>query len=653
MQNRVTLSAFLCGALVGCGGGASPAPEARTFDALSRAEFNRAAVREDLPLYFRADDDGDGALDPSELAVLRFYPDARPRAAWVGEGGFTAEFVAAYERLVAAAAAPQPTDERLRLVREDLDLGRPTLVWTDFSGLSGDERAFASAMLRAAAGIDALYELQSGVTAVASRLPGDTASASLFRRNRGPRCAASHLEANRTCTAIPGVAKPPVDAYPTAAQAEKDFCAKVAADPELSKPFTVLRERDGALVPVPYTEAYGAQMKVVSDALREARAALKDPAEAPLATYLEAAAQAFLDNRWEPADEAWSKMNAENSKWYVRVAPDETYWEPCALRAGFHMTFARINRASLEWQAKLTPLMADMEARVAVAAGAPYAAREVSFHLPDFIDIVWNAGDDRGPIGATVGQSLPNWGPVADEGRGRTVAMSNLYTDPDSLAARRVQAESVLDAGSMGPYTDDATPSLLSTILHEACHNLGPSHEYKVDGKPATEVFGGPMASVLEELKAQTAGLVLVRLLVEKGVLDQTLANQVYADSFIWAIGHVSHGMYDAEGHRRAYSQLSAIQLGFWMDHGGVRWDPEVTAANGKDKGAFVVDYAKLADGIDALGEVVLGLKSRGDKAVADELAAKYVDGDVVPMGVIAERYKRNPKTSFVYGFEL
>ena len=57
----------------------------------------------------------------------------------------------------------------------------------------------------------------------------------------------------------------------------------------------------------------------------------------------------------------------------------------------------------------------------------------MQFKLPDFIDVVLNAGDQRKPIGATIGQSLPNWGPVAAAG-GRTMAMTNLYTDPDSVA---------------------------------------------------------------------------------------------------------------------------------------------------------------------------------------------------------------------------
>src|SRR5262249_17535874 len=147
------------------------------------------------------------------------------------------------------------------------------------------------------------------------------------------------------------------------------------------------------------------------------------PDEKSLADYMRAAAKAFRDNDWESADEVWSKMSSQNSKYYLRIGPDEVYWEPCSQKAGFHVTFARINKESLGWQQKLVPLQQNMEADLAKLIGAPYRERKVSFHLPDFIEIILNAGDDRHAFGATIGQSLPNWGKVANESRGRTVAM--------------------------------------------------------------------------------------------------------------------------------------------------------------------------------------------------------------------------------------
>jgi len=290
-----------------------------------------------------------------------------------------------------------------------------------------------------------------------------------------------------------------------------------------------VRAGEGGLVAVGYHQAFQPLMQSTSAELRAAAAALPED-EAALKRYLLAAAQSFLDNDWKPADEAWSLMTAQNS-------------------AAFHLTFARINTDSLEWQAKLTPVQQAMEDALAAHIGAPYQARKVTFHLPDFVDIVFNAGDDRDPFGAIIGQSLPNWGPVANEGRGRTIAMTNLYTDPDSIQARREQAASLLRAETLATgYADRQLPGLLSTILHEATHNLGPSHEYAVDGKVDTELFGGPLASTLEELKAQTGALWYVAFLRQNGIIDEALARQIYTDAFVWALGHISRGMYDPNG---------------------------------------------------------------------------------------------------------
>src|SRR6185369_12082279 len=192
----------------------------------------------------------------------------------------------------------------------------------------------------------------------------------------------------------------------------------------------------------------------------------------------------------------------------------------------------------------------------------PYKAREVSFKLPDFVDIALNAGDSRKAFGATIGQSLPNFGPVANEGRGRTVAMTNFYADPDSIAASREQAESLYCKDTMSKWTDSPEPQLMSTVLHEAAHNLGPAHQYKAFGKIDREAFGGPLASTLEELKAQSAALFFTDWLVDKKQITRDDADKAHVRDIFWAFGHISRGMYTAEHHPNNYSHLAAIQLG-------------------------------------------------------------------------------------------
>ena len=536
-----------------------PAPEhgsaavpATTYDQISRTELNRWAVRQNVGLYWIADTDKDQTLDPDELATLLFYPPPPTLAE-------------AYPKLVAASRAQTPADLRQKLVGEDLDQGRPTLIRNDLRSLSADDKKFVGHMMNVAKLVDELYQIQLGTAALAAKLPPDLASQSLFRRNRGPRCVAPATQNNKDCSAIPGAPKPILGIYPAALQADDKFCAALEQRPDakaLMAPFVAVGGTAEQPVAVPYTQHFAAPMTAIAKELQLAAEAMKDPGRRALVAYLRAAAQAFTTNDWVSADEPWSRMSSASSKWYVRVAPDETYWEPCAQKAGVHLPFARIDQHAKEWQAKLAPVKQDMETAIAAKAGAPYRARTVKFNLPDFIEIVLNAGDDRDPLGATIGQSLPNWGKVSDENRDRTMVMTNLYTDPDSLDARRAQAESMFDAESMKTYSGDPAPGNLATILHELTHNLGPYEDYRVGGKKPAEVFGGPIASMMEELKAQTGALFLIELLRGKQIISDELAAQTYIDSIVWALGHISQGMKDGDGNRKAYSNLAAIQIG-------------------------------------------------------------------------------------------
>jgi len=636
----------------GSGSGGVVAPTAKAHDAIARMDFNRFAVRLNIPVYWIADANNNKSIEPEETAPLLFYGAA---ATWTDGGAFSKDFETTYSKIVAAAKAPPldaKTDDgkRRTLVLADLDAGRPTLVRSDFTKASAEEKTFVDHMLKVADLIDRLYETQNGAAALAKSLPPDPESQSMFRRNRGPKCVGPATEKDPACSALPGAPKPVVDIYPADIQAKDGFCKELEKRKDATKLLDHFNVVSKDYKAVPYNEAYKEQVTAIANELNAAAADMKDPKEGPLVTYLKAAAASFLSNDWNPADEAWAKMSVDNSKWYVRVGPDETYWEPCAHKAGFHLSFARINEGSKEWQKKLVPVQQEMEDAVAAVAGAPYKSRKVTFHLPDFIDIVVNAGDDRSPLGATIGQSLPNWGPVANEGRGRTVAMVNINTDPDSRAARKAQAESMLDAASAKLYPPSTEPGLLSTILHEATHNLGPAHEYKVNGKKGDEAFGGPIASMMEELKAQTGALFLLEFLRKKQLITDEMAVGSYVDAIVWAFGHISQGMYTGDKSRKAYGNLAAIQIGYLIDKGALTWDANAMAANGTDKGAFTIHADKLVAVSQEMMKDVAGIKARADKAAAEKLIARYVDAEtVVPHKLISERFLRHPKPSFVY----
>jgi len=647
---------------------AAPAVPAPKLDVVSRTDFNKLAADLALPLFWRADANQDGTVDPAEVAIYWGLDPKATLADYVKDGAFTPAFVDAYRQIAQwKATGPRfPSDvsadelTRRKLAIEELEQSRPTLVETDLRTAPADEQAFVKEILAVSDIIDGLYEKQLGVLSLRAQVPAnDPSSQTVFYRNHGYQCVAPRTQANPACSAIPNPPKGKVSGlYPEAPLQKAGFCESLGKkDKSLINPFTVVQQGpNGALVAVPYTKAFTEDMTAVSKLLTRAADALPAGKEEALRAYLKADAQSFLDNNWVPADEAWAKMNANNSKWYLRIAPDETYDEPCSTKAMFQVSFGRINQGSVHWQSVLTPLQNEMEQAVAKLAGSPYRARTVSFHLPDFFDVAINAGDARAPTGATIGESLPNFGPVANEGRGRTVAMTNFYTDPDSLASLQQNAESLLCPSVMPHFTVDPGPQLMSTVLHEATHNLGPAAQYKAHGKIDVVAFGGPLASTLEELKAQTGALYFTDWLAERKAITDEDAAKAHVRDLLWAFGHISRGMYDAEHHPLTYSQLAAMQLGFLMRGDAVRWDASATAANGKDVGCFAIDFKAFAATDRAMLHKIGGIKARAARPQAEAWVKQDVDvsGAAATLRqTITERMLRAPKATFVYDVEL
>lgn len=621
----------------------APAPQPvdlKELPRLSKDDFNRIAALMDLPLFWSRDEENKQALDPGELTILGV---GTRREHYIQDGAFTPNFSRIYRSMVER--------RRREAVARELDQGRPTLVHTDFKKASEPDRAVVRHITAAARIIEELYSLQEGSFQLRGcLLPNDPQSQALFRRNQAPWCIAPRTENDPFCNACPDFVEKTSGLYPPDLLKDPEMCKKLSDD--LLDPFVVVRGPAEKPEAVPYTKEWGPRMKAVAAEIKAAAQAIGDKDEQAFKAYLLAAARGFETNVWGPADEAWAAMNATNSKWYLRIAPDEVYFEPCNRKAGFHVSFAKIDPGSLYWQEKLAPHREAMEKMLAELIGPPYKARPVSFHLPDFIQIVLNAGDARSPMGATIGQSLPNWGKVAEEGRGRTVVMSNLYTDLDSLAIHRERATSLLSKETMKYYCEDRRLSLLDIILHEAAHNFGPHSDYKIDKKRPAAVFGGATATVLEELKAQTGALYYLDFLREKGVLSTDDRNRTYNHALVWCFGHISRGMFAPSGKPKPYSHVAAIHVAWLMRAGAMTWEADQLAANGKDQGRFTIHYDKMPEAIGKLMQQVGRIKAKGDRKAAEALIADLVKGQgfgLVHDQEIKERILRHPKASFVY----
>ena len=79
--------------------------------------------------------------------------------------------------------------------------------------------------------------------------------------------------------------------------------------------------------------------------------------------------------------------------------------------------------------------------------------------------------------------------------------------------------------------------------MHEATHNLGPAHEYKYKGKTDSQWFGGGLASMMEELKAQTGALYFTDWITSRGLIDQQAATRAHLRDVTWAFSQISRGV--------------------------------------------------------------------------------------------------------------
>jgi len=604
--------------------------------ALSRTDFNRLACQANQPLFWVVDKNKNKVLDAGELAVTGA---GNTLAKYESRGKLSRRFVKAYRALREL--------RRREAVARELDGGRPTLVRSDLTGMSSAEKKVLKQLLAAGKIIEELYLHQTGAFKLKRGLAkAGAASKTLFWRNHGPWCHTPGTAKDPFCNALPGFPKRFSEAYPADAPQDDAMCKslqKHAKAKELLNPFTVVKRVKGELTAVPLNKVYGKQMKAVAKKLRAAaKVVARDAGEKAFQTYLLEAAKGFETNKWERADEAWAAMNAKNSKWYLRIAPDEVYFDPCQQKAGFHMALARIDQGSLEWQKKLTPLRKKMEGGLAKLIGAAYKARNVRFHMPDFIKVVQNNGDSRHPLGVIIGQSLPNWGKVAREGRGRTVVMTHLYTDPDSMRIMRLKARALLSKASLAHYTADQRPFLINIILHEASHNFGPHSDFRVKGKVPKVIFGGKLASIMEELKAQTAALWYLQFLRKHKLIDDKTLKQAYTQAILWCFGHIAQGMFTPGGNVKSYSQLAAVQIGYFIEQGALTYK----------RGRFTINFKKLPGAVDKLTKKVGLIKATGNRTAARKLIDRYVKGKsskLVRMKRIRKVVLKYPKATFLY----
>ena len=315
-------------------------------------------------------------------------------------------------------------------------------------------------------------------------------------------------------------------------------------------------------------------------------------------TFLEKRAAAFLSNDYYDSDLAWMELDASIEP---TIGPYEVYedeWFNAKAAFGAFIT-----------------IRDDAETRKLAALGSEL--QEIENNLPidprfrnprlgalapiRVVNSIFSSGDGNRGV-QTAAFNLPNDERlVADKGS-KSVMLKNSQEAKFRMVLQPI-ARVALAAADHADVDFDAF--FTHILMHELMHGLGP-HIVDVDGR-ATTVRGElkDTYSTIEEVKADVSGLFALQFLVDRGTLDRAFERTMYTTYLASMFRSIRFGLNEAHG------RGVAIQLNYFLDHGGV-----TVAADGM----FGINPAAITRNVIDLTHDIMTMQATGAYGAARAL---------------------------------
>lgn len=498
---------------------------------------------------------------------------------------------------VAAGDAPPPA---AAAAGEELAPARPDIyarvaLRADLSGLSERQRRMLVKLIEASEVMDELFWRQAfrdGHEAWLESL-SDPAVRRFAELNYGPwdRLADD-------APFVPGFGpKPPGANFYPADMTRAEF--EAAEVPGKTSLYTLLRRNDaGALVAVPYHEAYAAELEHAAGLLREAA----DLAEHEgFANYLRLRADALVTDEYRPSDLAW--MDVKTNPVELVIGAIETYEDRLFGYKAAYESYVLLK--DMEWSEQLgrfAALLPDLQRGLPVPDEYKQETPGADSDLNAY-DVIYYAGHSNAGS-KTIAINLPNDEQVQLEKGTRRLQLKNaMQAKFDEILVPI--AGLLVHESQRRHVTFDAF--FANTMFHEVAHGLGIKNT--VNGKGTVREALREVAGSLEEGKADILGLYMVRSLHERGELGEVDLRDNYVTFVASVFRSVRFGASSAHG------QANMVRFNFFLDRGAIVRDAE--------SGTYRVDFAKMDDAVTELARRLLTLQATGDYAGAVALTAE------------------------------
>ncbi|HQU70715.1 MAG: peptidase [Calditrichaeota bacterium] len=366
--------------------------------------------------------------------------------------------------------------------------------------------------------------------------------------------------------------------------------------------FTVVRRsEEGGLKAIPYSEEYRQLLEQAAFHLREAA---QKTTNSSLKIYLTSRAEAFASNDYFQSDMDW--MDLADHDIEVVIGPYEVYEDELFnYKAAFEIFLTLVDREDSQRLKKVSQYLDPMERRLPIPDVHKNFNRGKASPIVS-VDLVFSGGDTKSGV-QTIAFNLPNDERVREAKGSKKVMLKNVSRAKYEQISRRIM-ERVLVPGDFERTSFEAFFN--HVLLHEMVHGLGPGN-ITVNGE-ATTVAGSlrEQYSVMEEAKADVVGLYQFKYLVDEGVFDKSLADQLFP-SFV---GGIFRSVRFGGG--SAHGGANLITLNYLMEKGGIEF------LAGEER--FRVNDDKIEAAVRDLAHDLLMLQALGDYEGTKTFLAKY-----------------------------
>jgi hypothetical protein len=486
----------------------------------------------------------------------------------------------------------------------------PTEISADISALSPRDRKALHKIIDAARFMDPIYfrQVWRGNPDLLKKLEADSSTAGqerlhYFRINMGPW---SLLDNNEVFVdSAPKEKFAGADYYPED-MTKEEFNIWIGTLPEKEREkaigfFSVIhRDISNKLKSVPYSEEYREWLQPAAKLLHEAAQLTENKT---LKKYLTTRADAFASDDYYASDVAWMELDAPIE---LTIGPYETYMDELFnYKAAFEVFVTLRDEAESAKLAKFSGYLQEIENNLPI--DAKYRNPKLAALSPiRVVDVVYTAGEGNRGV-QTAAYNLPNDERVIREKGSKRVMLKNMQQAKFEKVLIPI-SKVVLDPSQQSKVSFDAF--FTHILAHELVHGLGP-HSITVNGKQTNVRHElKELYSAIEEAKADITGLFALQYLIDKGLLDRKMEEEMYTAFLASMFRSVRFGINEAHG------KGVAIQFNYLTMEGGITVD--------ESTGFFHVDLLKTKEAAKKLAGEILTLQAEGSYAKAKNLIDRF-----------------------------